>query len=168
MDSKHREPAAPNRSSGHGRSAGASNRLESSKTQMMSVDFRSKMSGGGRSAFCATCDSRTLLRSMRPDRSDGAPTISIEDVVVLESVGWEKSGCESKLHPQSSWEFDSRAGDELERSSWHDRSAVSDESVPKLSKQARAQRGACRTKNAATIAKSHLVRLIGFPIEESC
>ena len=117
MDSKHREPAAPDQKSGHGRSAGASNRLESSRTQMMSVEFRSRMSGGGRSAFCATSDSRTLLVWIRSDRDGGEPAISLEDVVVLESVGWETSGCESKLHPQSAGEFELLAGDESEPSS---------------------------------------------------
>ena len=84
---------------------------------MMSVDFRSKMSGGGRSVFCATSKDRTLLEQARSVRSAGAAAISIDYIVVVASVDWETSACPSKSHPQSSWELDSRSGDEPERSS---------------------------------------------------
>jgi hypothetical protein len=81
MDSKHRELAAQEEHPGVGLRAGASSRLESSGTQMMRVDLRSRISGGGRSAFCMPRDARTPVEKVSPDRSSREATISLDDDV---------------------------------------------------------------------------------------
>lgn len=140
----------------------ASGRLENPRIQIRSVDLRSRMSGGGRSAFCATrgfCP--PLEEEVSSNRRAGETKIPT-GVVVLESIGWETSASVSKSHPQSSCEFDSPAGDESARSSWQERSATVDGSVSALSKQAKAQNGACSTKSAVTVAMSQMCRFMRF------
>ena len=140
----------------------ASGRLENPRIQIRSVDLRSRMSGGGRSAFCATRGFCPLFEEEVSSNRRAGETKIPTGVVVLESSGWETSACVSKSHPQSSCEFDSPAGDESARSSWQERSATVDGSVLALSKQAKAQNGACSTKSAVTVAMSQMCRFMRF------
>ena len=67
-----------------------------------------------------------------------------------------------KSQPQSSCEFDSPAGDELELFSWQEDSWTADELTSEGSKQARAQNGTCVTKSAVTSVMSLTCRFTWF------
>jgi hypothetical protein len=125
---------------------------------MISVDLRSRISGGGRSAPCLTrgvCPRAEFVSSVSCFAETKIPT---DAVVVLDSLIWETGASGASLQPQLSCEFDSLAGDESGLPSWQGCSLIAVGPVPANSKQARAQSGTCSTKSAVTVAISQVRR----------